>query len=254
MLANAPARRVESVKTAIELVNTLQRLGRATPAQLTRELDLSKSSVHNYLGTLETEGYVVNDDGVYRLGLRFLTHGAGAKKALTIEQSVLDTVASVAETFSRTACWITEESGRGYVIERSAVEDGPRYGSLGKRSYLHTNAPGKAVLALADDEYVDAVCDQHGLPERTRKTTTDRETLREELDAIRERGFAVSDGEAMLGIVSIGVAFRDVDDRRHAIGVFDHSRNLAGTAVDDVGRRLVEIVGDLERRICGEDR
>lgn len=244
MLANAPARRVKSVTTAIELINRIQTLGGATPAQLTRELDLSKSSVHNYLGTLETEGYVVNDGGTYRLGLRFLTHGIGAKQALSTERAVADTVESVAEALSQPACWITEESGRGYVIERAAVEDGPRYGSVGKRSYLHTDAPGKAILALADDEYSEAVCERHGLPERTRKTTTDPDRLRSELAAIRERGFAVSDGEAVLGIVSIGVGFRDADGRRHAIGVFGHSRNFAGNAAEDAGRELVDIVED----------
>jgi len=251
MLANAPARRVKSVTTAIELINRIQTLGGATPAQLTRALDLSKSSVHNYLGTLETEGYVVNDGGIYRLGLRFLTHGIGAKRSLSTDRPVVDVVESVAERFAQPTCWVTEELGRGYVIERAAVEDGPRYGSVGKRSYLHADAPGKAILALADGAFLEAVRERHGFPERTRKTTTDPDRLRAELATIRERGFAVSDGEAVLGIASIGVGFRDADGRRHAIGVFGHSRNFAGRAAEDVGRELVDIVDGLDEHPAG---
>lgn len=248
MLANDPSRQVKSVRTAFELIDRLQALGGATPAQLTQELDLSKSSVHNYLATLEMEGYVVNDDGTYRLGLRFLTHGAAAKNMASIEGPIDRTIGGVAETVDQPTWWVTEESGRGYFIE-SAIPEGAStlYGSVGKRSYLHTHALGKAALALAPDEYVEQVVDHHGLPEQTRRTTTDIETLRTELETVRERGYAISEGEAVLGVLSVGVGFHDAGGRRHAIGVFGHARNFAGNRAENIGERLVDTVRDLER-------
>lgn len=250
MLANTPSRQVKSVRRAFELIDRVQALGGATPAQLTEELDLSKSSVHNYLATLEMEGYVVNDGGTYRLGLRFLTHGAAARNMAGVERPVVETVESVAEELSQPTWWVTEESGRGYFIERSAPEGAADvYGSVGKRSYLHTHALGKAILAASSDEYVRRVAEHHGLPEQTRRTTTNLGALLEELSSVRERGFAVSEGEAVLGILSVGVGFRDADDRRHAVGVFGHSRNFAGNRAENIGQRLVEEVDDLERRL-----
>lgn len=248
MLANTPSRQVKSVRTAFELINRIQALGGATPGQLTEEMDLSKSSVHNYLVTLEMEGYVVNDGGTYRLGLRFLTHGAAARNMAGVERPIVETVESVAKELAQPTWWITEESGRGYFIERAVPEGSAEvYGSVGKRSYLHTHALGKAILATSTDEYVERVTEFHGLPEQTQRTTTDPEALLEELASIRERGFAVSEGEAVLGILSVGVGFRDADDRRHAVGVFGHSRNFAGNRAENIGRKLVDAVGDLER-------
>lgn len=250
MLANTPSRQVKSVQTALKLINRLQARGGATPAQLTKELDISKSSVHNYLATLEMEGYVVNDEGTYRLGLRFLTHGAAARNMTGLEQPIVQTVESVAEELSQPTWWVTEECGRGYFMESAIPEDSTDiYGNVGKRSYLHTHAPGKAILAISTDKYVDRVAEHHGLPEQTRRTTTDPDKLLEDLESTRERGFAISEGEAILGILSVGVGFQDANDRRHGIGVFGHSRNYAGNHIENIGQQLIEIVPELEQRL-----
>lgn len=250
MLANTPSRQVKSVRTAFDLINWIQALGGATPAQLTEEMDLSKSSVHNYLATLEMEGYVVNDGGTYRLGLRFLTHGAAARNMAGVERPIVETVKSVAEELSQPTWWVTEENGRGYFIERASLEEGAEvYGSVGKRSYIHTHALGKAILAASTDEYVERVAEFHGLPEQTHRTTTDLGALLEELSSVRERDFAVSEGEAVLGILSVGVGFRDADHRRHAVGIFGRSQNFAGNRAENIGRQLVDAAGNLERRL-----
>jgi DNA-binding IclR family transcriptional regulator len=250
MLVNTPSRRVKSVQRAFELINRLQVLGGATPGQLTQELDLSKSSVHNYLATLEMDGYVVNDGGTYRLGLRFLTHGAAARTMAGIERPIVQTVETVAKQVDQSTWWVTEEYGRGFFMENALPRDGTEaYGSVGKRSYLHTHALGKAILALCPDDYVEQVADYQGFPAQTRRTTTDLDELRSDLAEVRNHGFAVSEGEAVLGILSVGVAFEDVEDRRHALGVFGHSRNFAGNRAENIGQQLVGAVRDLEQRL-----
>lgn len=253
MIGNTPSRQIKSVQRAFEIIDRLQALGGATPSELTDELDLSKSSVHNYLATLEEAGYIVNEDGRYRLGLRFLTHGAAAKNMVGVSPPIRRTLQSTADELSQPTWWIVEELGRGYFLEHAAPEgDTPVYGSTGKRSYLHTHALGKAILATSPEEYVERVADHHGLPEQTRRTTTDLITLKGELDEVRERGFAISEGEAVLGILSIGVGFRDAADRRHAIGVFGHSRDFAGNHPENVGERLYEAVDGLEATLVEE--
>lgn len=248
MLPNTPSRQVQSVKTAFTIINVLQNRGSATPTQLTEQLDLSSSSVHNYLSTLEHEGYVVNESGRYRLGLRFLTHGIAAKNALGSQNAINETLQSLAAESSYPIWWVTEEFGRGFFLD-GITPDGRTntYGSIGKRSYLHTHAPGKAILAKFSDEHVNQIIDRYGLPEQTMRTTTDVDTLFEELQTVRDRGFVVSDGEAVLGILSLGAAFRGAEDRVHAIGVFGNSRDFAGTEAEDMGRRLRDTVNSLER-------
>lgn len=247
MISDPPSREVQSVRTAFRLVAAIQELDGATLNELVEQLDLAKSTVHNYLGTLRSLGYVVERDGTYRLGLRFLTHGMAARSSIDVRDAVTHSLASAAEELSQPVWWLVEEYGRGLFVEKAVPEGSEEiYGRVGKRSYLHTHAPGKAILARLSAAELDQVLDYHGLPLHTTNTITDADELRAELGAVREQGYAVSDGEAALGVRSVGVAFDDPDGVPHAIGVFgyshDFSRNKLEQDVPSVLRRVVEEV------------
>jgi len=246
MISNTSSRQVQSVGTAFRLVGLLQDLDGATTQDLASRLDLAKSTVHNYLGTLESLGYVVEREGTYRLGLRFLTHGMAAKSGLPDRDRVSGVLEALARDLSQPVWWIVAEHGRGLFVGSAAPEDGQAiYGRLGKRSYLHTHAPGKAILAQLPDEAVAEIAEYHGLPVHTRQTTTDLEALRGDLEVVRDRGYAVSDGEAALGIRSIGVAFQGSGGHDHALGVFGFSHDFGANREADVSAALQEAVETL---------
>jgi DNA-binding IclR family transcriptional regulator len=70
---------------------------------------------------------------------------------------------------------------------------------------MHCNSAGKSILSLFSDAEVEAIVDRHGLPARTENTITDRETLFEEIEQIREQGYALNLGEDLEGIHAVGV-------------------------------------------------
>jgi len=249
------SRMVKSVINGFELVGRLQALGGATLTELAGDMNLAKSTVHNYLTTLETLGYVVNEDGTYRLGLRFLTHGIAAKRALGLQIFVSDHLLSIGGNIPYPTWWVCEELGRGIFLGGAvSQEDDPIYGRMGKRSYLHTHAPGKAILAQLSDEHVRQIIDRWGLPERTERTTTDGESLLDELDEIRERGIAVSDSEAILGVLSVGVSFQDSMGRTHAIGTFCFAREVHLSRAEEIGELLLDEVDTIESKLYRGER
>lgn len=234
MFSTPASRPVKSVQTGFRIIHVLQNHDGATLNDLSEQLGLAKSTVHNYLRTLESMGYVVNHDDTYRLGLRFFTHGMAAKSGLRSANLVERALEEVAREVSQAVWWVVEEFGRGIFVEKAVPDDCQRiYGRIGKRSYLHTHAPGKAILAALPEEYLQQIIDYHGLPVHTTHTTVDAENLREQLERIRERGYAQSDGEAVLGVQSVGVAFEDPSDRTHAIGVFGYSHDFGGEQFDE---------------------
>lgn len=252
MISDTPTREVQSVRTAFRILTTVQERDGATLKELADQLDIAKSTVHNYLGTLQSLGYVVENGGQYRLGLRLLTHGMAAKNSIEVGDSVVHALPAVATELSRPAWWIVEELGRGLFVEKAVPDDGEEtYGRVGKRSYLHTHAPGKAILAHLSEEYVEGIVEHHGLPTLTTETTTDRDGLLAELETVREQGYAVSEGEAALGVQSVGVAF-EVDDTVHAIGVFGYSHDLSRNALEqDIPSLLRSVVDDIEASLGG---
>jgi DNA-binding IclR family transcriptional regulator len=101
---------------------------------------------------------------------------------------------------------------------------------LQRREPLHVTASGKTILASLDRDEVRTIVRRHGLERYTENTITDEATLFEELDRIRERGYAVNDeeeivgfqavaapvqahGDAVIGSISVAGPTRFFDDR-----------------------------------------
>lgn len=254
MRSKKSSRQVKSVQTAFQIIHLLQDLGGATQAQLSDQIDLAKSTLHNYLGTLESMGYIVNRDGTYHLGLRFFTHGMAAKANLEISDIVHDVLSGTTQEIDLPVWWVFEEFGRGIFVD-STYSEGHHgvYARVGKRSYLHTHAPGKAILARFSIEYVEQIVEYHGLPASTTQTITDPNDLMDELEQIRKQGYALSSGEAALGVQSIGAAFSGPFDTSHAIGVFGHSHDFgrAGRS-DEIASHLREAAHEIERKTEGK--
>ena len=61
---------IASVTRALDIVEALWTLEGAGVTELADYLDMSKSTVHSHLATLDRKGYAVAEEGIYRLGLR----------------------------------------------------------------------------------------------------------------------------------------------------------------------------------------
>ena len=77
---------------------------------------------------------------------------------------------------------------------------------VGRRVYAHCTGVGKALLAELPDDDVVRMLDAAGMPATTTHTITDVDRMLEELGTIRERGYAVDDGEQELGVRCVAVA------------------------------------------------
>lgn len=196
--AKHPVRTTEKTLALIELLKQRDG-GRIT--EVADELDMGKSAVHNHLSTLEQHGYVIKDDGTYRLGLKLLELGGYTRNQLTLHEIAEPEVKGIAEKTGERANLMTEEDGEGVYLYRSKGEraiDLDTY--TGMRVPLHTTALGKAILAHTPRERVEGIIDQHGLSKPTENTVTDRNTLFDRLEQVRERGFALDDEERLVGL------------------------------------------------------
>jgi DNA-binding IclR family transcriptional regulator len=81
---------------------------------------------------------------------------------------------------------------------------------VGRHLPAHCTASGKVLLAFLPPEDVEPVLSAP-LEAHTKKTITSPHRLREELEAIRERGYAIADEELEVGIWAISAPIRDID-------------------------------------------
>lgn len=201
---------VNATKTTFEIIEALRELDGAGVSELAEFMGMPTSTVHDYLRTLEGQEYLVNDDGTYRIGARFLElgeHFRAGKKIFEVARSEVDELA--AETGEHANIMI-EEHGWGIFLYKS---QGPGAVQLdthpGMRVHLQTTALGKSILAHTPTEEAEAILDRHGLPAVTENSIVSKAELLDELQTVRERGYAVDDEERLRGIRCVAAPITD---------------------------------------------
>ncbi|WP_049987479.1 IclR family transcriptional regulator [Halobellus rufus] len=200
------SRGIQSDETLFDVIELLRDLDGAGVTELADRLEIAKSTVHGHLTTLLRRGFVVKHGREYHLGLRFFEYGQYVRGQLEIFQSGLRAVDRLERETGEMSWLITHQNGKAiYVYGRGGKNDINVNTILGTRVHMHYNSGGKAILAHLSEEEVDRIVDQHGLPARTENTITDRERLKDELERIREQGYALNLSEDLEGIQAIGV-------------------------------------------------
>lgn len=211
------ARLVQSTSTSLRILDAVHELEGARLTDVANELDIGHSTAHNHLATLSERGWLVRDGGVYHISLRFLHFGRSARRRTPSFDTVRRHVVDLANETNLEVEYLVEDGGR--II--SIIDIGPDTGMRGPISehwqgvgiYYHmTNtASGKAILAELPESRVEAVLDRWGLPARTPYSVTDRETLHEQLEATRERGYAEAQQEFQEGFENVAAALDGPD-------------------------------------------
>lgn len=233
--------RLKTTKRSFELIELIKQLESAGPTELAEELATSKSTIHRHLATLTEIGYLVENEGEYSLSLRFLDLGDSARARLDLYDAVKEEVDELADEMGERAQFMVEENHKGINIYRSKGNRGiETHTHIGKHVPLYATSVGKAYLASLSEPERDAILENIQLSEVTQHTITDRDQLRADLDETKERGYALNDQEAQIGIVAIGVPVHNVetDETIGAVSVSMPETRTDELSIDDVSDRL----------------
>lgn len=202
--------KIKTISRTIRILRGLQQLKGAGVTELAEQLDLPKSTVHSHLQSWADEGYLMSDGETYDISLAFLEFGGYKASNHPIVSAAQIAVNELAmETDDRVQV-VAEQRGKGiYVYQTQGGRALPTDTHVGSRVHMHCTASGKAILAHLSDDRIEQIIDEHGLPERTQNTITDRETLYEELATIREEKVALDDEERVEGVRCVAAPVLD---------------------------------------------
>lgn len=166
-------------------------------AEISRRVRMPRPTAYRILTTLELRGYVDRTaDRAYRMGSKLFS----LQRDSSIEQQ-LQRVARLSMETIATRCKETVnlgilDSGEVVVIETVESPLAVRMSSkIGNRRLLHSTALGKALLAGMADKEISRLIRIKGLPRLTSATLVTRAALLEEVQKVRERGYAIDDQE-----------------------------------------------------------
>jgi DNA-binding IclR family transcriptional regulator len=203
---------VKSAERALRVVELLATSGPVTFAELRRELDMPKSSLHALITTMKCSGWVTSDRrGAFTLGFRAHAIGIPGLDDSDVIQLTDDIMADLRDQVDQTV-HLARLDGNDIVylaskFSRHALN--VRF-EIGRRLPAYVTALGKAMLA----ELPDAEIEEH-LPQvlapYTPKTITSRAVLKEQLTTVRASSYSEDNEEGTPGIHCFAIAVRHMD-------------------------------------------
>lgn len=203
-------RTIKSDEKLFDIVEFIRENDESGVTEIAEGVGMAKSTVHGHLTALQRRGYVVKEEGKYRLGLEFLSHGKYVQNSYALNSIAPKKVNQLAEETGERVWCIVEENGLGYYLTGAEGEHpvNPPV-EIGEGVHLHSISAGKAILANLSRNRVEEIIERHGLPAQTQNTITTKEELFDELEDVREYGYAINDGESLPGLYAIGAPIID---------------------------------------------
>lgn len=251
--------RVPAIVSAMKILRELSQRGDdgVSAADLVRATGLSKSSMHNLLGTLVAEGLVGRDERsrTYSLGPALIALGAAASGQVRLLDVATEKLAPLATNFELTfAIGKTVGVTEVVVIERFYPPTGIHVGvRLGMRYGIDQGALGKCLLAIQTPEEAARLVKETELSPHTSSTITDAEALLEEVDRAREYGYAVSVQELNENNAVAAPVMGRNGEAELIIFALGFPEHLSGQRLAEVGEALVKAAGEIRAAVGLED-
>jgi DNA-binding IclR family transcriptional regulator len=195
-----------------------------TVTEIGRECGLAVPTVHRILSALRRNGYLVRDDATkrYRFGPAIVRMGRTASLTVSMRTLARPLLHALARRTTQTALLtvVSEDRRNAVCLERVESTEPLRLSvQPGRQLPLHAGASQKILLAFMPDDEFRAYVDEP-LTSPCTATICEAGRLSQEVEAIRQRGWASSYEETNVGVWGLSVALIDETGQAEAsIGV-----------------------------------
>ncbi len=204
---------VQSVERTLDLLEYLARSsGWMGISELSNATGQPVGTIHRLLMTLVARNYVVRDGRTrrYTLGPAFRRLAGISLQTPDWAEIGTPLLRDLVEISGETANLAVMEGDRAvYVAQVQPRRMVRMFTELGNRVYLHCTGCGKVLLAYQPDSVIASIIAETGLPGFTDTTITDPGQLKQELEMIRQQGYAIDNGEQEEGVRCIAAPVYD---------------------------------------------
>ena len=182
-------------------------------SEIAQATGLHKATAHRIIMTLLNGGFLERtpDGERFRLGLRVVELGLGALRDLDFRQAAFPYMQQLVERFQEICTLGVFDHGQVLHVEivhsKHTLTIAAR---VGRHLPAHCTASGKVLLAFLPPAVVEPILNAP-LVAYTERTITSPARLREELEVVRQRGYALDDEEFEVGIRAVAATIQDID-------------------------------------------
>lgn len=210
-------------------------------SEISRGVELNKNMVFRILNSLEQVGWVYCRDQKYALTLVPFQVTSKSLSRLNLNAAATPALHRLWElTGESTYLGVLKGEKVCYLQHLDGTGDVRVAGRVGGEYELYCSAPGKAILAYAESEFLNKYLTRE-FETRTEHTLTSREEILAELDLIRSRGYSTDCEEFGHGITCV------------AAPIFDYTGKVVGAvgcSSFTVSGQCCEVIERLRPLVC----
>ncbi len=231
---------------AVQILDLLsQRTDPQSMTEISRYTEITMSTTNKILDTLELVGFVSRNSRTraYSLGPRLIQLANASFIQFDIARETYPTLKRLFESVKTTVNLGMHQDHQVLFVNKfsdraSSVETVSR---IGFTQPLYCSAMGKAILAEMTTEAFDVYIEETELMPNTDHTITNKETLKKEIEAIRQKGYAVDDREAEANIYCVGTTFSVPGDPNvYAFSISSPYSKLDEEKIEDLVAELLK--------------
>jgi IclR family acetate operon transcriptional repressor len=243
---------VRSVGKAIQVLRLLGEAGDLGVTELSRRLQVHKSTVSRLLATLERHGVVARNpqSDKFGLGPALISLAGVALQRIDLRASAREVLARLAEQTTETVNLAILDGDQVVNVEKLPSAQYIRdIGWIGRRSPLHCTATGKALVARLGRVELRRLLGPR-LRRFTPQTICDWGALTAELAEVRRAGYALGREELEPGLVAIAAPIQGLDGRvAGAVSVSGPSFRMPPAAIEAYAPQVVTAAAAISRNL-----
>ena len=214
--------------------------------EISRRLKIATSSTSYILARLEREGYIkrTRGRGRYEIGLKVVALAHGALREMGLRKAAEPILHRLAAETRCSALIGVLERALVMIVDKVEQPTLTRWDmDIGVRFPAHTTALGKVLLANLPHSELTELFEQPTVTRSLQSTPTSMSRLLPELAAVKQRGYAISDGELFIGVWAVSAPIFD------SMGVVRAAVSATGTAGPQKAEDLIPFIVRSAREI-----
>ena len=250
---------IGSVQRAIDILNLFEpqspELG---TTEIARAMNLAKSTVAGLIYTLERNGYLEQNsiNRKYRLGYKLAERTGVFLQQFDLRQIAVPVLERLRDDCEESVNLAVRDGINVVYIERMhGINTLGMRSEIGKRERIHSTALGKALLASLSKQEVNKIIDNYVFQPVTSQTITTKTAFLADLEAIRQRGYAIDDQENELGgrcVAAVVTNFRD--DAIAAISISVPIQRLPEELIELYGSKVISAAAEISKKLGAHER
>lgn len=221
-------------------------------SQIAEKSGLPKATAYRLITALCSRGYLQKEHGnTYQVGIKLIEVASYHINELELQTEVRPYLKEIVQQLNLTAhLGVLDQDKVVYVEKQDLFSRFGLYAQIGYRIPAYCSSMGKCLLsALPEDKLVESMRGCHFM-KFTANTITDFKTLKQELQKVRGRGWAIDDQEERLGQRCVGAPIYDYrGEMIAAISASGNLETLPDEKIEKVSSYVMRIAREISRKI-----